>query len=255
MQQQSKEKLIEAVQQAGDKLLALWPGTACESTLLEVRKKADGSLVSHADMESNAILLHALNRIFPGDAILSEEVPFDSTLLARTERIWIIDPLDGTTSFVHGRDDFSILVALVEHSVPVFGIMYFPARKILAVAEQGHPALCNGKEIHVSTERELKPGRVYLRNLERQHPELCAPSMDSGLAFLKLACGELDGIAIRMTTHRDWDIAAPMAVLFSAGGCATNETGDAVRLAKGDLADTHVLASNGLIHKQLQGLI
>lgn len=255
MDKRSKTLLLEAVRHAGERLLALWPGNAGRTPALDVRTKEDGSLVSQADMESNAILLAALSELFPGDAILSEESPLQSGALVQCGRTWIIDPLDGTTSFVQGRDDFSILVALVENGAPTFGVMFFPVRDILVEAEQGKPALCNGREICVSKANRLEPGRVYLRNLEREHPRLAAPMMDSGLAFFQLACGELDGVVIRMTTHREWDIAAPMAVLFSAGGVASDEAGAPLRLLRTSLKDRCVIASNGIIHEQLQGLV
>jgi fructose-1,6-bisphosphatase/inositol monophosphatase family enzyme len=255
MDEQSKALLLTAIRRAGERLLALWPRDAGKTQALDVRTKEDGSLVSQADMESNGILLGALSELFPADAILSEESPLQSGASAQSGRIWIIDPLDGTASFIHGRDDFSILVALVENGVPIFGVMCFPARNILVEAERGKPALCNGRTMCVSKAERLEPGRVYLRNLEQQHPGLAAPMMDSGLAFFKLACGELDGVVIRMTTHREWDIAAPMAVLFSAGGAASDETGAPLRLLHRPLKDRHVVASNGLIHEQLQGLI
>ena len=79
--------------------------------------------------------------------------------------------------------------------------------------------------------------------------------MDSGLALLKVATGELDGAIIRMTTHREWDIAAPAAVLLSAGGCYSSETGDPVRLGVGDVEFAYFIASNGLVHEQLQALM
>ncbi|MFO0415988.1 MAG: inositol monophosphatase family protein [Pseudomonadota bacterium] len=244
-------ELESGVRQAGRKLLELWPAAASECSALGVRSKPDGSLVSRADMESNQILVELISRLFPDDAILSEESP----LIGASERVWIIDPLDGTKSFLNGLDDFSILVALCEDGAPRLGMMFFPARGLFVKAIRGGAATVNGELIKVSGASELLQGRVYIRNFECKRPELASPMMDSGLALLKVANGELDGAIIRMSTHREWDIAAPMAVLLSAGGAVSDETGAQIRLGKNGLECAYFIASNGRIHKQLQGLI
>lgn len=235
--------------------MALWPGGAGAGGALNVQSKADGSLVSQADFASNEILLSAITRLFPHDAILSEESPIDAVALANAARTWIVDPLDGTSSFVHGRDDFSILVALAENREPTFGIMNFPARGNLVVAERGKGALRNGEPLRVSDEGELKPERIYIRNFECSRPELACPMRDSGLALYQVASGELDGAVIRMKTHQEWDLAAPMAVLLEAGGVVSSETGASIPCGVGAIHFQYFIASNGKIHKQLQSLI
>ncbi len=233
----------------------MWPGGAGRRGDLHTENKADGSLVTQADLRSNQILIDAITRLFPGDAILSEESAFTTAELQRSNRTWVIDPLDGTRSFVQGDDDFSILVALCQNFVPVYGIMFFPARQQFVTAEQGAHALCNGVALAVSRTPTLEPGRVYIRNFECRRPEVASPMMDSGAALLKVASGELDGAIIRMTTHREWDIAAPTAVIRAAGGDVTTETLSQIRFGRGVIDFSYVIASNGAIHKQLQGVI
>src|SRR5262245_59405259 len=106
----AEQQLESAIRQAGAKLLEYWPGGTSASGL-DVKKKADGSVVTSADFASNEIVVQALRASFPQDGILSEEFPPDDLLKSKS-RIWIIDPLDGTQSFVDGNDDFSVLVAL-----------------------------------------------------------------------------------------------------------------------------------------------
>jgi fructose-1,6-bisphosphatase/inositol monophosphatase family enzyme len=79
--------------------------------------------------------------------------------------------------------------------------------------------------------------------------------MDSGLALLKVANGELDGAIIRMTTHREWDLAAPMAVLREAGGRVSDQTGAEIPCGRGIVDFSYCIASNGLIHEELQAII
>lgn len=248
-------ELICAVRQAGAFLLSLWPGAVGQKEQLQTESKADGTLVTRADLGSNRILIEALARLFPNDAILSEESPFSLEELRQARRIWVIDPLDGTRSFVNGLDDFSVLVALCEDSVPMYGVMFFPARDQLVTAEQGSPALCNGVVLAVSKTATLQPGRIYIRNFECRRPELAAPMMDSGLALLQVARGEIDGAIIRMTTHREWDIAGPAVVIRAAGGMMTTETASQIKFGNGAIDFQYLIASNGIIHKQLQEVI
>ncbi len=252
---EQNRELCAAVRGAGDELLALWPGGLGASRQLESAQKADGSVVTEADLRSNQLLTSAIGRLFPRDAILSEESPFTPEELQRSKRTWVIDPLDGTRSFVRGDDDFSVLVALCVDFVPVYGIMYFPARQLFVTAQVGTAALCNGVALAVSCAQNLADRRVYIRNFECRKPELAAPMMDSGLALLKVAQGELDGAIIRMSTHREWDIAAPAAIIRAAGGVVTTEMGLPVRYGTGRLDFHYLIASNGVIHEQLQAII
>lgn len=248
-------ELLAAVRNAGSLLLSFWPGAANQKERLQADRKADGTLVTQADVDSNRVLIDALKRLFPSDAILSEESPIVFDELHRAQRVWVIDPLDGTHSYMNGDDDFSVLVALCEHSLPVYGVMFFPARDHLVTAGRGTPALCNGVAIAVSKTTTLERGRIYIRNFKCRRPELASPMMDSGLALLNVARGELDGAIIRMTTHREWDIAAPTAVIDAAGGMVTTETASQVQFGRGLVDFQYLIASNGLIHQQLLAVI
>jgi len=249
------KNLIPTIKQAGEALMSLWPGSRNGGQALTITAKNDGTFVSQADIKSNQIILDGISRLYPDDAMLSEESVHDISALKKASRVWVVDPLDGTSSFIAGRDDFSILVALVEDKTPTHGVMYFPARGLLVTAEHGRGAYLNGGRLQVSSAKELGEGRVYIRNFECARPELACPMMDSGLAFLKVATGELDGAIIQMTTHREWDIAAPMAVLFEAGGLVTDETGSPIKCGIGQITYKFVVASNRALNKQLQALI
>ncbi len=247
--------LIPSIKQAGELLMKLWPTASSEDNGLQVRSKGDGTLVSQADMQSNEVILSAIKKLFPRDVIISEESPIEPALLAQSRRTWVVDPLDGTSSFLHGRDDFSILVALCEAFVPTFGVMFFPARNLLVVAERGRGAIANGVALAVSTAQQLHSGRVYIRNFECLRSEVASPMMDSGLALLKVANGELDGAIIRMETHREWDLAAPIVAIQEAGGRVSTETDTEIPCGRGQIDFDYVVASNGSVHQALQALI
>lgn len=255
MSDQNFERLVEAVREAGRLLLSMWPRHAPGDTTLSVNKKGDGSLVSAADMASNEVLTAALRALYPGDFIFSEEVSCDPSIVAASARAWIIDPLDGTSAFLEGRDDFSVLVGLAVNHQAHSGIQFLPARDQMLVATPGGGAFRNRERIRVSTSTHARDGGIYIRRFESTAPRLASPMMDSGLALAKVACGELDGAIIKMVTHREWDIAAPMAILREAGATVTDELGRAVPLGIGSIGFDYFVASNGRIHSELLGII
>ena len=94
---EQQEVLIAAAREAGQELLNLWPGNKAEQERsLETRSKHDGSPITQADLLSNQIIIDCITRLFPDDTILSEESPFSVEQLAKSERTWVVDPLDGT---------------------------------------------------------------------------------------------------------------------------------------------------------------
>lgn len=119
-------QLSDAVRQAGGVVLSMWPKRRATATIIEVAQKIDGSLVSEADMASNELLTTALHSLYPSDLIFSEEVMCDPAAVFSSKRTWIIDPLDGTSAFLEGRDDFSILVGLSVDHTPTQGLCFFP---------------------------------------------------------------------------------------------------------------------------------
>jgi myo-inositol-1(or 4)-monophosphatase len=248
-------QLISSVREAGALLMSMWPKRKGTTTLLAVNQKIDGSLVSAADMASNDVLTKALHTLYPQDFVFSEEVACEPEIVYASKRTWIIDPLDGTSAFLEGRDDFSVLVGLsVDHSADS-GILFLPARDQLFTAQVGKGAFRNGDRICVSEVKEARDQRVYVRRFESTAPHLESPMMDSGLALAKVACGELDGAIIKMVTHREWDIAAPMAILKEAGATVTDEQGRAIPLGTGAIGFSYFVASNPHVHKELLRII
>ena len=249
------ETLERTVREAGAFLMSKWPGGSTKDASLTITQKADGSLVSAADMGSNEILMNALSLLFPNDFILSEEIESNPADVRAASRVWIVDPLDGTSAFLEGRDDFSILVGLSVDRVALAGLMYFPARDIMYLAHQGAGVLRNGSRIAVSPSKEPRLGRIYARHCSLTNRELESPFMDSGLAFAQVATGELDGAVVRMKTHREWDLAAPMSVLLEAGAKVSDETGRPIEIGLGEISFEYFVVSNGLCHEAILGLI
>ena len=110
-------KIIDGIEKAGEKILEVY------ETDFSTEKKDDDSPITQADIESNKILKEVLGET--GITILSEEDVDDKKRLSE-EKVWIIDPLDGTTDFVNRSGDFTIIVGLVEKQKSVLGLIYWP---------------------------------------------------------------------------------------------------------------------------------
>lgn len=243
---------FDVLAKAGERLLELWQQ---ERSLLRIEEKGDGSLVSKADYESNKIILEWLGTRYPEDSIFSEESNPDFNAIRATCRTWIIDPLDGTSSFLNGKDDFSVLIGLCEWLKPVFGSMLFPARNKLLVGGKNLQATCNGMSIAVSRSTQFRPKGLYIRNWDVDDQSLVAPAVDSGAALCAVAEGTLDGAIIKMVSHRDWDVAAPSAIIEAAGGRITTESGEEVPFGHKTPPYQYFVASNGILHEQLLELL
>jgi len=249
------KRLVASVREAGAVLLSMWPRREARSDDLTVQQKVDGSLVSAADMASNELLTAALRTLYPNDFVFSEEVSSDPAEVFASQRTWIIDPLDGTSAFLEGRDDFSVLVGLVVGHIAHSGILYLPARDQMFTARAGAGAFCNGQPVRVSDQEYPRERHVYVRKFQSTAPHLESPMMDSGLALAKVAVGELDGAMIKMVTHREWDIAAPIAIIKEAGGQVTDELGREVPLSTGSIDFKYLVASNRRVHGALLKLL
>jgi 3'-phosphoadenosine 5'-phosphosulfate (PAPS) 3'-phosphatase len=248
------ERLVEVARAAGRELLVRWPGTP-NAPELTVYTKPDGTSVTDADLASNEIVVEGLRRLFPEDGLVSEELPIDPGV-RMLQRVWICDPLDGTRSFIAGKDDFSILIGLAVDGEPSYGLMYFPAKAIWASASRGQGAVVNGVGGKVSNASEIRPSSLFLSKCELPGNEKVINEwMDSGMAFLQVAEGSLDGVIIRMTSHQEWDLAAPAVILHESGGRMSDEDGNPIRFNRPKIEFQYLIASNGAVHDELLSLV
>lgn len=248
-----EKKAIEIAIYAGGILRSYW------GNLAKVRqKKYYWDLVTEADLASEAYIIQSLKENFPGHAILSEE----AGLYHHEENPyqWCVDPLDGTTNFTHQYPMISVSIALLEHQIPILGIIYNPISDELFFASAGKGATLNGRPLRVSKvdyleQSLLGTGFAYDRKetKENNYREFCHVTNLSqgvrrgGSAALDLAfvaAGRLDGYWERGL--KPWDIAAGILLVQEAGGTCTSYEGGSIDLTSGRL-----LATNGLIHKLL----
>ena len=222
-----------------------------------IELKGLNDLVSYVDKQAEKQLVKNLSKILPEAGFTTEE----DTINTKGEVYdWIIDPLDGTTNFIHGIPTYAISIALYEHGKPIIGVVYEINRSEMFSAYKGGGAFLNGKPIQVSkraalSECLLATGFPYYQfDKQAQYMKLFASLMQQchglrriGSAAVDLAyvaCGRFD--AFFEYNLNSWDVAAGAFLVQEAGGSVMNFTG-------GDefLQTREILASNGLIHTEV----
>jgi myo-inositol-1(or 4)-monophosphatase len=229
---------------------------------LQVSVKGPGDFVSTADLRAERTLKSELSRARPGYGLLFEEGGASEGSDAHHR--WIVDPLDGTTNFLHGIPHFAISIGLERDGEIVAGIVYDPTRDEMFWAEKGAGAYVNDRRLRVSARRQLDEALiatgipfggsgdqpVYLATLTR----IAAAS--SGVRRLGAAALDLAYVAAgRYEGYwefglKPWDIAAGILLVREAGGFVSDLSGGRGVLESGD-----VLAANGHLHLPLAALV
>jgi myo-inositol-1(or 4)-monophosphatase len=215
------------------------------------------NIVTDVDRKAEDIIIKKIKAAFPDHSILSEE---RGPTRGRSQFKWVVDPLDGTTNFAHGFPFFSVSIALEEEGRIILGVIYDPMRNELFFAERQKGAYLDKKRIAVSAKRRLRDsflvtGFAYnikeaadnnVGNFENFLMRALAIRRvgSAAIDFAYVACGRFDGYW-ELNLH-PWDCAAGALIVEEAGGKVT-------RLDGGPYShyDRDVLASNGLIHKQM----
>jgi myo-inositol-1(or 4)-monophosphatase len=227
-----------------------------------VRRKSNPlDLVTEADHEAEAAIIAIIAKAFPSHAILAEE---SGLRAGRGAHRWIIDPLDGTTNFVHGFPQFCVSIAYERSGVVRLGVIYDAVSDECFFAEKGTGATLNGRPIRVSPTDHLasallatgfpydrrKRRRFYLAFWEafmmRVHGVRRAGSAALDLAYV--ACGRLD--AFWEFGLKPWDVAAGALIVNEAGGRVTNMDGSEFDPGAGE-----IVASNRLLHSEMLATI
>ena len=192
-------RIVEAVADAADHALTLWAGG---STQVRQWEKTPGQPVCEADMDVNAMLHERLHAIIPDAGWLSEESA-DSTHRLSAERVWVVDPIDGTRDFLRGRPGWSVSVALVENGVPQMGILAAPARNEIWIARRGMGATRNGLALSVSKRQQLAGARVPADQLPKADSDLIPVKKPNSIA-LRMAMVAADEADLLATIR--WEI-------------------------------------------------
>ncbi len=230
----------------------------------KVSEKDQAGLVTNADLESERACVRLLKKARPDFGFLTEEA---TTTLHKIDEVpgrWIIDPLDGTTNFVHGFPMFCVSLAAEWEGEIVVGVIYHPVLKDTYSAIRGKGAYLNGKKIKVSRTKQLRDsllstGFTYRKD-EWLHAEMEAFERLSGIArairrpgsaaldLAYTARGVFDGFWERRLSP--WDVAAGGLIVQEAGGKVTDFKGNPFKID-----DKEILASNSALHEELRNTI
>lgn len=229
---------------------------------VQVSKKGHNDFVTEVDKAAEQAIIEVLKSAYPDHAILAEESGPSSNLHDESEHVWIIDPLDGTTNFVHGFPTYCVSIALQHRGVITQAVVYDPNRNDLFTASRGAGAFLNEKRIRVTRRDKLADALIgtgfpyadmtgldeYL-SMFKLMTERTAGLRRPGAAALDLAyvaAGRLDGFFEK--NLKPWDIAAGALLITEAGGIIADFSGesDADYLNKG-----HVIAGNPKVFAQM----
>jgi myo-inositol-1(or 4)-monophosphatase len=215
--------LADAVTAAGDLARTMLEGGVRTWT------KGHDSPVTDADIAADVLLRERLRSLAPAYGWQSEE-SVDIPDRSAERRRWIVDPIDGTRSFIKKQADWSVAAALVENGRPIAAALYAPATAELFVAVAGSGATRNGAPIRASRASAIAGARLAgprttLDTLSRSLKFEAVPRIHSlALRFARVAAGEVDA-ALASERSRDWDVAAADLLLHEAGGLLTTLAG------------------------------
>ncbi|WP_264211671.1 inositol monophosphatase family protein [Leisingera thetidis] len=245
--------LVKAAEQAGD--------IACRYTGPEARrwdKPGGAGPVTEADLAVNTMLEDMLQQARPGYGWLSEETEDSAARLTR-DRVFIIDPIDGTRSFAEGSRTWAHSIAIAERGEVTTAVIYLPQRDLMYTAAKGQGAACNGSLIQVSSGAELASAEVLAAkpNLQAHHwlggtPPAFIRCYRPSLAYrlAKVADGRF-GAMLTLRPSWEWDIAAGDLLIREAGGMITDRSGSPLRFNNTQPRLNGVVAGSPALHQGL----
>ena len=245
------EAALEIARAAGELVMKLRGGE------LGVEMKPGDEPVTVADRSASELIVEQLEARFPGEPIISEEAP-EMTLVP--ERMWLVDPIDGTKDFIRGSDGFSVMIGLVIAGRPALGVVHQPATpRTFWASPDG--AFVDGRPLAVSDIADAGAARLVASashrtaDIDRVKQTLgIADEQNVGSVGIKLcliALGVRDLYVNPWPKTKAWDTCAPEAILVGAGGRLTDLFGAPIAYS-GDLRHARgLVASNGHIHDEV----
>jgi myo-inositol-1(or 4)-monophosphatase len=224
------KRVCEQAARAGGAVLIDWVGR------FAVREKRRADLVTEADLASQEVIRKTVLETFPGHGFLAEE---DAFVASRDRGLrWIVDPLDGTTNYVHGVPGFVVSIALAQEDRILVGAVFDPSRNECYLAAAGEGAFLDGRRLHVSSVDCLSQalvGESFPPGIQRDDPVIersievlvrCQGTRRTGSTALNLcyvAAGRFDAYWT-LSTH-PWDVAAGVLIVEEAGGLVSDLDG------------------------------
>jgi 3'(2'), 5'-bisphosphate nucleotidase len=218
---------------------------------LNVTYKKDNSPVTNADKEISDYIFHALSELAPGIPIICEERPI--TDVANQNRFWLIDPIDGTRSFIKNHDTYTVNIALIENREAKYGFIYLPDKDRLYYTDADRNLIIeeNGKIVEgnkhnldgcvavISSHHLNSKTQSYIND----HNFAKVIAVPSSIKLCMIAEGAAD-IYPKFGETMEWDIAAGHALIKASGGEIQTLEGSAVKYAKENFLNSHFIALN-----------
>lgn len=252
-----RKHAIEAAHAAGDVILRYY------RKRLVVKEKARSSLVTEVDVKCENLIKKRLQKAYPQFRFIGEESGISAGEPGAFT--WHVDPLDGTTNFVHGFPMFCVSIGLALGNEPLVGVIHIPTLDETFHGSKGLGAKLNRNRIHVSPRKKLSEcllttGFAYIQDEKNLEPEIrrfqtahlqARAVRRPGAAAIDLAyvaAGVFDGFWERNLSS--WDVCAGSLLVSEAGGLVTTYSGGPF-----EIAGKEILATNGLIHEGMQALL
>ncbi len=231
----------------------------------KVQWKGHDDPVTAADHAANEMLVRELQRHFPHDAVLSEEIPDDHARLAK-DRVWMVDPMDGTKQFIERIGEFAVMIGLAVAGEAKLGVVYHPTPDRMYYAAPGTGAFVeekwSTKRLHVPTTGDTAQ---MIAAMSRSHH---SPKVDLilerlgvtqhirhgsvGLKFGLIAEGRAHLYIHSGGRTNQWDTCGPEAILREAGGVITDLHGEPLLYNRPEIRNLHgIVASTGVIHERI----
>ena len=247
------ELAINAVKEAGNTVMEIYKHDFTSTT------KKDNSPLTEADLKSNDIIQKII--VGTGYPVLSEE-SVDNKKRLEHDKIWIVDPLDGTSDFVSKSGEFTIMIALVDKHEPILGVIYWPTNNILYVAQKGCGAhkFANGvwEKLAISKRSELRNCRAlgsrhHLSSHEVNFLKLLNiekfSERGSSLKVTDICSGAADLYFTMTNKIKQWDTCASNCLITEVGGKMTDMLGNELEYNTENIYhDNGILVTNGIIH-------
>ncbi len=214
---------------------------------LSIAAKSSGDFVTEVDKACEQIIIETLSKAYPDHRFLGEEN--GSQGIQESEYEWIIDPLDGTTNFIHGIDQFAVSIACKKGKHLMYAVVYDPCRNQLFTASKGKGAFLDGQRIRVSNATILRNSLIgtgfpfregddyapYMNVLKDMMQSTCGLRRpgSAALDLCFLACGRYDGFFEKGI--KPWDIAAGALIAQEAGALVTDFSGEGEYLSKNEI--------------------
>ncbi len=239
---------------AGQKILDIY------NSKFSQRFKEDKEPITEADLKSQEILMKLSKMNYP---IISEEGNKDG---CNKSKVWIVDPLDGTSDFINKTGDFSVMIGLIEDYTPILGIVYRPVENILYIAQKNHGAyqLLKGKwsKLSVNNQETISKCRAVLSRyhiseqekkiLEKLKITNFKQKGSCGLKVVEICKGNAELYFTATNKIKQWDTCAAYCIIKESNGEMTDMFGKPLKYGSEPINHTNgILATNGKIHNEV----